>query len=152
MIYASREDIEAIIPHREPFLLLTRVLQCDPGMHAVGELDIAPELVFFPGHFPQEPVFPGVLIIESMAQLGAFTVLSFPEHTGKAALFAGIEKARFRRIVRPGETLRLEIILDRVRRGYGRGIGNASVDGDDACEATLSFAIVDWDALEGPSG
>lgn len=137
------QDILATLPHRPPMLLLDRVLEIEEGSRVVGEKLVTINEPFFQGHFPAYPVMPGVLIIEAIAQLGAVGLLRQPEHQGKLPMFAGIDEARFRRQVVPGDTLRLEITLDKIRRGIGRASGSASVDGQPACEARLLFALVD---------
>lgn len=137
------EQIKSIIPHREPFLLLDRVIELEPGRRAVAEKDILAEDEVFMGHFPGCPVMPGVLIIEALAQCGAVAVLACDDYRGKIPLFAGIESARFRTIVRPGNTLRLETELLAVRSGFGKGRGSAKVGGETVAEANLLFKVVD---------
>ncbi len=139
----TTQEIMAIIPHRYPFLLIDRILELEPGRRAVGEKLVTIGEPFFQGHFPDFPIMPGVLIVESLAQTACVAALSLPEYQGKIGLFAGIDGARFKRPVRPGDTLRLEITLDRMRRGIGRGAGTATVDGQLACEAQLLFALAD---------
>jgi len=141
----NREQIEAVIPHREPFIFLDSVLELVPGKRVVAEKWLTGDEDVFRGHFPGHPVFPGVLQIEAMAQAGAVAALSAPENQGKLALFAGIEKVRFRRQVRPGDTLRLEVELVRMRGNIGKGEGRASVEGERACDASLIFALTDRD-------
>jgi 3-hydroxyacyl-[acyl-carrier-protein] dehydratase len=139
----DKQQIEAIIPHRDPFLLLDRVLEFVPGERVVAEKDLTGDEDVFRGHFPGYPVFPGVLQIEALAQAGAVAALALPENRGKIALFAGIEKARFRRQVVPGDTLRLEIQLTKARPPLGKGEGRAFVGDQLACSAILTFAMVD---------
>ena len=137
------QEIMAIIPHRYPFLLIDRILELEPGVRAVGEKQVSIGEPFFQGHFPGQPIMPGVLQIEALAQTGCVAALSLEEMQGKLALFAGIEKARFKRMVIPGDTLRLEVRLDKMRRRIGRGIGTATVNGELSCECELLFALVD---------
>ncbi|MHB1344017.1 MAG: 3-hydroxyacyl-ACP dehydratase FabZ [Thermoleophilia bacterium] len=141
----DRQQIEAIIPHRDPFLLLDRVIVFEPGVRVVAEKDLTGEEDVFRGHFPGHPVFPGVLQVEALAQAGAVAALALPENRGKIALFAGIEKVRFKRQVLPGDTLRLEIQLTKSRPPIGKGEGKAFVGDELACSATLTFAMVDAD-------
>jgi 3-hydroxyacyl-[acyl-carrier-protein] dehydratase len=139
----TTKEIMAIIPHRYPFLLIDRILELEPGRRAVGEKLVTIGEPFFQGHFPDFPIMPGVLIIEALAQTACVAALSLPDYQGKIGLFAGIDRARFKRPVRPGDTLRLEITLDKMRRNIGRGSGKATVDGQLACEAELLFAMAD---------
>ena len=139
----SIQEIMAIIPHRPPFLLVDRIVELEAGVRAVGEKLVSMNEPQFQGHFPGNPIMPGVLIVEALAQTGAVALLSMPEHTGKLVLFAGIDGVRFKRIVRPGDTIRLEVTLDKLRRGIGKGSARATVDGQIACEAELLFAVTD---------
>lgn len=136
-------EIMKRIPHRYPFLLVDRVLELDPGKRGVGIKNVTVNEPFFQGHFPGIPIMPGVLIIEAMAQLGAVVVLGMPENQGKLALFAGIDKVRFRRQVVPGDQLRLEVEMTRLRGSIGKGKGRAFVDGELAAEGEIMFALVD---------
>lgn len=136
-------EIMKIIPHRYPFLLIDRILELDPGKKAVGLKNVTVNEPFFQGHFPGFPVMPGVLIIEAMAQVGAVAVLSMPEMEGKLALFAGIDGARFRRQVVPGDQILLEVEILKIRGPIGKGRGVAKVDGQLAAEAELMFALQD---------
>lgn len=135
-------DIQRIIPHRYPFLLVDRVIELDPGKRAVGIKNVSMGDGFFQGHFPGYPVMPGVLIVEALAQVGAVALLTTEESQGKLALFAGIEKVRFRRQVKPGDTLRLTVTLGQLRRGIGTGTGAATVGDEIACQGEFMFAIV----------
>jgi 3-hydroxyacyl-[acyl-carrier-protein] dehydratase len=135
----DRQAIEAVIPHRDPMLLIDEVLELEPGVRVVArktvtEADCA-------GHFPGNPIMPGVKMVEALAQCGAVAVLSQPENQGKLALFAGIDDVRFKRIVRPGETLLLECEIETVRGPVGKGRAKATVDGQLAVRGTLTFAV-----------
>jgi 3-hydroxyacyl-[acyl-carrier-protein] dehydratase len=141
----NREEIQTILPHRDPFLWLDRVIELVPGQHAVAEKDLTGEEDVFRGHFPGMPVFPGVLQVEALAQAGAVAVLSLPENKGKVALFAGVDKVRFKRRVLPGDTVRFDVRLTKLRGPVGKGEGKAYVDGELACAAELTFALVDPD-------
>jgi 3-hydroxyacyl-[acyl-carrier-protein] dehydratase len=135
------DGIKQIIPHRYPFLLIDRVEEHEPGRRAVGIKNVTANEPFFQGHFPEFPVMPGVLIVEALAQVGAVALLSLEENAGKLAFFAGIDKVRFKRQVRPGDTLRLEIEITKARSGIGFGAAKATVDGELACSGELMFAI-----------
>ena len=134
--------IQRIIPHRFPFLLVDRVIALEPGRSAVGLKNVTMNEQFFQGHFPDLPVMPGVLIVEAIAQVGAIAMLSQPDQADRLALFAGINNVRFKRQVKPGDTLRLEVELGAFRRGIGTGTGVATVDGEVACRGEFMFAIV----------
>jgi 3-hydroxyacyl-[acyl-carrier-protein] dehydratase len=137
----GRAEIEAILPHREPFLLIDEVLELEPGKKVVARKSIRADEWYLAGHFPGRPVMPGVLIVEAMAQTGAVAVLSEAENRGKLALFAGIDNVRFKRIVEPGDELELTCELERVRGPIGRGAATARVDGELAARGTLTFAV-----------
>jgi 3-hydroxyacyl-[acyl-carrier-protein] dehydratase len=139
----DRTYIETILPHRDPFLLLDRVVEVVPGEHAIAEKAILATDDVFRGHFPGYPVFPGVLQLEALAQTGALAILSQPEAQGKIVLFAGVDNVRFRRPVVPGDTLRLETRLTERRGPIGKGEGKAFVGPDLACSGTLTFAVVE---------
>ncbi|HEY4768055.1 MAG: 3-hydroxyacyl-ACP dehydratase FabZ [Candidatus Limnocylindria bacterium] len=134
-------DIMRIIPHRYPFLLIDRVVELEPGQRVVAIKNVTANEPQFTGHFPDRPIMPGVLMVEALAQAGAVAVLSLPAYRGKLALFAGIDDCRFRRTVLPGDTLRLEVTIEKLRGVFGRGRAVASVDGEIAVEATISFVI-----------
>lgn len=136
-------QIMQTLPHRYPFLLVDRMEEVEPGKRAVGIKNVTINEPFFQGHFPGYPVMPGVLIIEAMAQVGAVSLLSMPEYAGKLALFAGIDGARFRRQVVPGDTLRIEVEVTRLRGKVGKSKAKATVNGELAAEAELMFAIGD---------
>ncbi len=137
----DRSAIEAIIPHRDPFLLVDRIIEHEPGVSAVGELDVRENAFWVPGHFPEYAVMPGVLIVEALAQAGAVALLSLEENRGKLAFFAGIDKVRFKRQVVPGDVLRLECSITKTRGPIGFGEAKASVDGELVCSGELMFAI-----------
>lgn len=136
------EEIQKILPHRYPFLLVDRIVEIGED-RAVGIKNVTANEPFFPGHFPGRPVMPGVLILEALAQVGAVAVLSRPEHRGKLALFAGLDRVRFKRQVRPGDVLRLEMTLERMRGPIGKGQGLATVEGEVAAQGEFLFALVD---------
>lgn len=139
----SINEIMAIIPHRYPFLLVDRILELEPGVSAVGEKLVTINEPFFQGHFPDRPIMPGVLIVEALAQTGCVAALSLSEYREKLAFFAGIDGVRFRKPVVPGDTLRLEVRFDKIRRGIGKGSGTATVNGQLVCDGTIMFALVD---------
>ncbi|HET7656910.1 MAG TPA: 3-hydroxyacyl-ACP dehydratase FabZ [Bacillales bacterium] len=134
-------EIKSIIPHRHPFLLIDRILEVEEGKRAVGIKNVSANEDFFNGHFPDYPVMPGVLIVEALAQTGAVAILQSEENRGKLAFFAGIDKCRFKRQVKPGDQLRLEVDILRLRGSIGKGKGVATVDGEVAAEMELMFAI-----------
>ncbi len=134
-------EIMRVIPHRYPFLLVDRVVELEPGSRVVALKNVTVNEPQFTGHFPDRPIMPGVLMVEALAQAGAVAVLSLPENRGKLALFAAIDECRFRRTVLPGDTLRLEITVEKLQRMFGRARGVASVEGEVAVEALLSFII-----------
>jgi 3-hydroxyacyl-[acyl-carrier-protein] dehydratase len=134
-------EIQRIIPHRFPFLLVDRIIEIIPGQRAVGIKNVSMGEPFFQGHFPDYPVMPGVLIVEAIAQVGAVAMLGNDEHKDKIAFFAGIDKVRFKRQVRPGDVLRLEVELGQIRRSIGTGTGTATVDGELACRGEFMFAL-----------
>jgi len=137
----QRAEIEKILPHRPPMLLLDEVLELEPGTRVVARKTVRAEDCA--GHFPGNPIMPGVLMVEALAQAGAVAVLSEEENRGKLALFAGIDDVRFKRVVRPGDTLRLECDVEAVRGPIGRGKARATVDGELAVRGTLTFAVGD---------
>lgn len=135
------QAIQRVIPHRYPFLLVDRIIELDAGKRAVGLKNVTMGDHFFQGHFPDFPVMPGVLIVEAIAQVGAIALLSLEEQKGKIAFFAGIDNVRFKRQVKPGDTLRLEVELGSLRRGIGTGSGTATVGGEVACRGDFMFAL-----------
>jgi 3-hydroxyacyl-[acyl-carrier-protein] dehydratase len=137
------DQIKEIIPHRYPFLLVDRILEVQEGQKAIGIKNVSANEEFFNGHFPDFPVMPGVLIIEALAQVGAVAMLIKEENRGRLAFFAGIDNCRFKRQVRPGDQLRLEVEMTRVRGKIGKGKGIATVDGEICAEADLMFALGD---------
>jgi 3-hydroxyacyl-[acyl-carrier-protein] dehydratase len=139
----GRREIEEIIPHREPFLLLDEVTVLEPGVRVVARKLIRPDEWYLAGHFPGRPIMPGVLMVEALAQAGAVAVLSEPENQGKLALFAGIDDVRFKRIVEPGDELELTCELEKVRGPIGRGKATATVGGELAVRGVLTFAVVE---------
>ena len=141
MALLTREQIQEIIPHRDPFLLIDTVEELEPGVRVVATKYLKPDESWFKGHFPQEPVQPGVLTVEMLAQAGAVCALSLPENRGKIAYFAGIDKARFRRPIRPGETIRPEVEMIKMRGPVGVGKATATVDGERAVTAEITFAL-----------
>lgn len=146
MTQLTQEQIKEIIPHRDPFLLLDEIVELEPGQRAVALRHVSADEDYFRGHFPGNPIMPGVLQVEALAQTGAVAALSLPENKGKLVLFAGIDGVRFKRIVKPGETLRLEVEMIRMRGPIGKGEAQATVDGELVCKATLTFAIADAEA------
>ncbi len=140
-------QIQEILPHRWPFLLVDRILEVS-DTRAVGIKLVSASDQFFLGHFPGQPIMPGVLIVEALAQVGARAVLRQPQHQGKLALFAGIENFRFRRPVVPGDVLRLEVTLTRARGNYGRGAARATVDDQVAAEGDVIFMLATKEQLE----
>lgn len=132
---------EDILPHRPPFLFVSRIISLDVGKSSVTEFDVDPDLPMFKGHFPQEPIMPGVIILEMMAQSGALAVLADDQYRGKVAYLAAIESARFRKPVRPGDTIRAEISIGPLRRGIGRATGKAYVGGEEVASAQITFAL-----------
>ena len=143
MAVLNLEQIKEIIPHRDPFLLIDEIVELEPGVRAVGKKYLKPDEFWFRGHFPQEPVQPGVLTIEMLAQTGAVCALSLPENRGKIAFFAGIDKARFRGKAVPGDTLTLEVEVTKTVHGISFCRGVATVNGKKIVTAEFSSAMGD---------
>ncbi|MFD2638580.1 3-hydroxyacyl-ACP dehydratase FabZ [Piscibacillus salipiscarius] len=137
------EQIKSIIPHRYPFLLVDQVEELEEGKRAVGYKNVTANEPFFQGHFPEYMVMPGVLIVEALAQVGAVAILQKEENKGKLGMFTGIDKCRFKRQVKPGDRLKLDVEMLRLKGPIGKAKAVATVDGDMACEAEIMFAVVD---------
>ncbi len=136
-------DPAAVLPHRPPFLFVDEVVELMPGERVVARWHLTGDEWFFPGHFPGRPTLPGVLMCEAIAQAGAIAVLSDERYAGRLPLFGGLDRARFRRQVGPGDTLELEVVLDRMSARAGKGTGWARLDGQLACECQVMFVMVD---------
>lgn len=134
-------EIMRIIPHRYPFLMVDRIVELEPGRRVVGIKQVTANEPQFTGHFPGRPIMPGVLMVEALAQTAGVGVMTLAEYRGKMGLFAGIDECRFRRLVVPGDTLRLEVSVEKLRGMFGRVKAVASVDGEVAVEAVLSIII-----------
>lgn len=141
-VYTAKEIME-IIPHRHPFMLIDTIEELDQGVRALGKKCVSFNEPYFAGHFPGNPVMPGVLIIEALAQVGAVAILGLPEWKGKTAYFVGIDKCRFKQKVHPGDVLMLETKIIKVKGSIGVGEATATVDGKVAAKAELTFAIGD---------
>ncbi|MFD1020123.1 3-hydroxyacyl-ACP dehydratase FabZ [Thalassobacillus hwangdonensis] len=135
------QQIKEIIPHRYPFLLIDQIEEIEEGKRAVGYKNVTVNEPFFQGHFPDYPVMPGVLITEALAQVGAVAMLKKEDNRGKLAFFTGIDKCRFKRQVKPGDRLKLEVEIIRAKGPMGKGKATATVDGELACEAEIMFAL-----------
>jgi len=133
----DRAGIEALIPHRDPFLLIDRVTELEPGVRAVAEHTFTGEEWYQPGHFPGDPIVPGVILVESLAQTATVMAMALPEYRDGLGLFAGIDEMRFKRIVRPGDTARYEAVIDKMRRGYARVNVRAFVGDELAAEGVI---------------
>ena len=137
----GKEELEAILPHRDPFLMIDEVIDLEPGKRAVARKTVRADEWFLAGHFPGRPIMPGVLMVEGLAQTGAVIVLTLEENRGKMVLFGGIDDVRFKRIVEPGDTLEYACELEAMRGPIGRGKIKATVDGKLAVRGTLIFAV-----------
>lgn len=135
------EEIKKILPHRYPFLLIDRVEEVISGEKIICKKNVTANEEFFNGHFPEEAIMPGVLMVEALAQAGAIALLSLPDFQGKTAYFGGMDKVKFRKKVVPGDTLKLEVEILKLRDGVGIGKGVAFVDGKKAVEAQLTFIV-----------
>lgn len=135
------KEIMEIIPHRQPFLLIDRVEEVEPGQKVVATKNVSYNEPFFAGHFPSEPVMPGVMIVEAMAQAGAVAILSMDEFRGKTAYFGGIKNAKFKKKVVPGDVLRLEVEIQKLKKNAGIGVGKAYVGEKIAAQAEIIFMI-----------
>ena len=138
-------DFLDLLPHRPPFLFISAVQACEPGQSVVASYSVTGDEAFLAGHFPGNPIFPGVLQLEALAQAGAIAVLSDERFAGSLPLFAGVEDTRFRRIVRPGDTLSLEVTMEKLSSRGGWGAARATVAGATACTARIFFALARQD-------
>jgi 3-hydroxyacyl-[acyl-carrier-protein] dehydratase len=145
----TREQIEEIIPHRAPFLLLDEVVEMEPGVSCHARRTLRPDEFWFAGHFPGNPVMPGVLVLEALAQAGCVAALSQDGAQGKLVLFVGIDKVRYKRVVRPGDTLDLQVQVEAARGAVGKAKVRATVAGDLVCRGEVMFALVDAEAAAG---
>lgn len=143
MTVLDSTQIQEIIPHRYPMLLIDRIEELEPGQRAVSVRNVTAHEEIFQGHFPGNPVMPGVLIVEAMAQTGAVALLTLDEFKGKTAYFGGIKTAKFRKVVRPGDQMKIEVNLEKIRGNVGLGKAVAKVDGKKACTAEITFMIGD---------
>lgn len=141
MSLLTAKEIMEIIPHRQPFMLIDTIEEMEPGVRALAKKCVSYNEPFFQGHFPGEPVMPGVLIVEALAQTGAVAILSLPENKGRTAYFAAINSAKFKKKVIPGDVLMLETEIIKVKGPMGIGKATATVDGKVAVQAELTFAI-----------
>lgn len=138
----NNQEIQEIIPHRYPFLLVDKIIDFEPGVKAVGIKNVTVNEPFFQGHFPGRPIMPGVLIVEALAQVGAVVILKMEENAGKLAVFTGINNFKFRQQVVPGDTLRLEVELTAFKRGMGKANAVAYVGEKISAKGEISFALI----------
>lgn len=141
MSLMTQEQIKEVIPHRDPFLLIDSIEEMEIGKRVVATKYMKPDEFWFKGHFPDYPVVPGVLMLEMMAQAGAVAMLAMPENKGKIGFFGGVKEAKFRRQVVPGDTLRIEVEIIKVKGPVGVGKGVATVNGEKAVAAEITFAL-----------
>jgi 3-hydroxyacyl-[acyl-carrier-protein] dehydratase len=137
MSVLDKAGIEALIPHRDPFLLIDRVIELEPGVRAVAEHTFTGKEWYQPGHFPGNPIVPGVILVESMAQTASVGAMAHPDYRDGLGLFAGIEEVRFKRMVKPGDTARFEATFEKMRRGFARVAVRTTVDGELAAEGVI---------------
>lgn len=135
-------EIMELLPHRYPFLLVDKIIEIEEGKKAIGLKNVTINEPFFEGHFPGNPIMPGVLMVEAMAQIGLVAIKSIEEYKDKLGVFTGIDNMRFKRQVKPGDTLKIEVELDKIRRGIGVASGNITVDGELVCKGNIMFALV----------
>jgi 3-hydroxyacyl-[acyl-carrier-protein] dehydratase len=148
----NSQEIQAIIPHRYPFLLVDRIVEIEEGVRAVGVKAVTANEPYFQGHFPGYPVMPGVLVLEALAQVGAVAILNAPQNRGRIAFFAGVDGFRWRKQVTPGDVLRLEVQLTRVRGPIGKGTARATVEGELVAEGEVMFALGPSPVAQGTQG
>jgi len=137
----EKDGVLELLPHRDPFVWVSRILECEPGEHIVAELDVDPELELFKGHFPTHPVFPGVIIMEALAQAASCCLLAQDDRAGSLGFFAGIDKAKFREQVLPGDTITLEAIITRNNKRMCVAEVRATKDGKVCAEATQKYVM-----------
>jgi 3-hydroxyacyl-[acyl-carrier-protein] dehydratase len=140
-MHPDSDALVGLLPHRPPFRFIDTVLELDPGSEITGSYTVTGDEPFLAGHFPGNPIFPGVLQVEALAQAGAIVLLCLDQYAGKLALFGGIEKVRFRRLVRPGDVVTLHMVIEKLSARGGWAQGRAHVDDETCCEGRLLFAI-----------